>query len=67
MHKDQYQNNVHFFEQCKSTSTLPYGPKMNESLSYPLLQETLALTRQASQNIDALVKTNLSSWESDYA
>jgi hypothetical protein len=25
------------------------------------------LTRQASQNIDALVKTNLASWESDHA
>jgi hypothetical protein len=32
-----------------------------------LLQETLLLTRQASQDIDALVKTNLSSWESDHA
>jgi hypothetical protein len=32
-----------------------------------LLQETLTLTRQASRDIDALVKTNLSSWESDYA
>ena len=32
-----------------------------------LLQETLKLTRQASRDIDALVKTNLSSWESDHA
>jgi hypothetical protein len=32
-----------------------------------LLQETLILTRQASQEIDAIVKTNLSSWESDHA
>lgn len=32
-----------------------------------LLQETLTLTRQASRDIDALVKTNLSSWESDHA
>jgi hypothetical protein len=32
-----------------------------------LLQETLLLTRQASQEIDAIVKTNLSSWESDHA
>jgi hypothetical protein len=32
-----------------------------------LLQETLTLTRQASRDIDALVKTNLNSWESDYA
>ncbi|MDD5581332.1 MAG: hypothetical protein PHY16_18945 [Methylobacter sp.] len=32
-----------------------------------LLQDTLNLTRQASQEIDALVKINLSSWESDYA
>ena len=32
-----------------------------------LLQETLVLTRQASQAIDAIVKTNLSSWESDHA
>ena len=32
-----------------------------------LLQETLLLTRQASQDIDVIVKTNLSSWESDYA
>jgi hypothetical protein len=32
-----------------------------------LLQETQTLTRQASQNIDTLVKTNLTSWESDYA
>ena len=32
-----------------------------------LLQETLKLTRQASREIDVLVKTNLSSWESDHA
>ena len=32
-----------------------------------LLQETLNLTRQASQEIDVIVKTNLSSWESDPA
>ena len=32
-----------------------------------LLQETLILTRQASQEIDNIVKTNLSSWESDHA
>ncbi len=32
-----------------------------------LLQETLNLTRQASQEIDVIVKTNLISWESDYA
>ena len=32
-----------------------------------LLQETLNLTRQASQEIDVIVKTNLSSWESDHA
>jgi hypothetical protein len=32
-----------------------------------LLQETLKLTRQASREIDALVKTNLNSWESDHA
>ncbi|HEY5140220.1 MAG TPA: hypothetical protein VIJ25_13025, partial [Methylococcales bacterium] len=32
-----------------------------------LLQETLNLTRQASQEIDNIVKTNLSSWESDHA
>jgi hypothetical protein len=32
-----------------------------------LLQETLLLTRQASQEIDNIVKTNLSSWESDHA
>ena len=32
-----------------------------------LLQETLLLTRQASQEIDDIVKTNLSSWESDHA
>lgn len=32
-----------------------------------LLQETLMLTRQASQEIDDIVKTNLSSWESDHA
>ena len=32
-----------------------------------LLQETLLLTRQASQEIDVIVKTNLSSWESDHA
>jgi len=32
-----------------------------------LLQETLILTRQASQEIDVIVKTNLSSWESDHA
>ena len=32
-----------------------------------LLQETLMLTRQASQEIDIIVKTNLSSWESDHA
>jgi hypothetical protein len=32
-----------------------------------LLQETLLLTRQASQAIDAIVKINLSSWESDHA
>lgn len=32
-----------------------------------LLQETLTLTRQASRDIDALVKTNLNSWESNHA
>jgi hypothetical protein len=32
-----------------------------------LLQETLKLTRQTSQEIDALMKTNLASWESDHA
>jgi hypothetical protein len=32
-----------------------------------LLQQTLKLTRQASQEIDAIVKTNLNSWESDHA
>jgi hypothetical protein len=32
-----------------------------------LLQETLKLTRQASQQIDVIVKTNLNSWESDHA
>ena len=32
-----------------------------------LLQETLLLTRQASHEIDNIVKTNLNSWESDYA
>jgi hypothetical protein len=32
-----------------------------------LLQETQILTRQASQKIDILVKTNLASWESDHA
>lgn len=32
-----------------------------------LLQETVKLTRQASQEIDDIVKTNLSSWESDHA
>jgi hypothetical protein len=32
-----------------------------------LLQETEKLTRQASQEIDDIVKTNLSSWESDHA
>jgi hypothetical protein len=32
-----------------------------------LLQETLMLTRQTSQEIDDIVKTNLSSWESDHA
>jgi hypothetical protein len=32
-----------------------------------LLQQTLILTRQASQEIDNLVKTNLRSWESDHA
>jgi hypothetical protein len=32
-----------------------------------LLQETIKLTRQTSRDIDALVKTNLNSWESDYA
>jgi hypothetical protein len=37
LYKIQHQNNDHFFEQCKSTSTLPYGPKMNESLSYPTI------------------------------
>jgi hypothetical protein len=32
-----------------------------------LLQETVKLTRQASREIDAIVKTNLSSWENDHA
>jgi hypothetical protein len=32
-----------------------------------LLQETEKLTRQASQEIDAIVKINLNSWESDHA
>jgi hypothetical protein len=32
-----------------------------------LLQETVKLTRQASQEIDNIVKTNLSSWENDHA
>ncbi len=32
-----------------------------------LLQETQTLARQASQAIDVLVKTNLTSWESDHA
>jgi hypothetical protein len=32
-----------------------------------LLKETLTLTRQASQEIDAIVKTNITSWESDHA
>ena len=48
--------------------------KLTHTGDYPLpeelaalLQETLKLTRQASREIDALVKTNLSSWESDYA
>ncbi|MFZ2168476.1 MAG: hypothetical protein WAW61_02450 [Methylococcaceae bacterium] len=48
--------------------------KLAHAGSYPLpdeltalLQETLILTRQASQEIDNIVKTNLSSWESDHA
>ena len=32
-----------------------------------LLQETEKLTRQASREIDAIVKINLNSWESDHA
>jgi hypothetical protein len=40
-------------------------PQLDELTA--LLQETQTLTRQASQNIDALVKTNLASWESNHA
>jgi len=32
-----------------------------------LLQETLELTRQASQEVGAVIKINLKSWENDYA
>jgi hypothetical protein len=32
-----------------------------------LLQDTLKLTRQTSLDMDAVVKTNLTSWESDHA
>jgi hypothetical protein len=39
----------------------------NLPLPDELLQDTLELTRQASQEVGAVIKINLKSWENDYA